>query len=121
MIYYETDYLAHHGVKGMKWGYRKQRIRKGRVSRRQMRADYRAKNAARVRKYANSKTASTNKKRTYASSAIGLGVGTAAGVGTGLALKKLGAKTTTSAYVGAAAGVGVGYLTKIISRKAMRN
>lgn len=26
MIYYETNYLAHHGVKGQKWGRRKQRI-----------------------------------------------------------------------------------------------
>ena len=30
MIYYETDYLAHHGVRGMKWGIRKQRVSKGR-------------------------------------------------------------------------------------------
>ena len=30
MIYYETDYLAHHGVKGMKWGIRKRRVSKGR-------------------------------------------------------------------------------------------
>ena len=29
MITYETDYLEHHGVKGMKWGRRKQKIRKG--------------------------------------------------------------------------------------------
>lgn len=30
MISYETNYLAHHGVKGMKWGHRKQIVRKGR-------------------------------------------------------------------------------------------
>ena len=29
MLYYETDYLAHHGVKGQKWGRRKQKIKKG--------------------------------------------------------------------------------------------
>lgn len=29
MIAYETDYLAHHGVRGMKWGRRKQRVLKG--------------------------------------------------------------------------------------------
>lgn len=29
MIYYETDYLMHHGVKGMKWGRRKQRVAQG--------------------------------------------------------------------------------------------
>ena len=30
MLYYETNYLAHHGVKGMKWGHRKQKVLKGR-------------------------------------------------------------------------------------------
>lgn len=29
MIAYESDYFMHHGVKGMKWGRRKQRISKG--------------------------------------------------------------------------------------------
>ena len=30
MITYETNYLAHHGIRGMKWGHRKQRVLKGR-------------------------------------------------------------------------------------------
>lgn len=33
MIYeYPEDFLAHHGVKGMHWGVRKQRVTKGKVS-----------------------------------------------------------------------------------------
>ena len=33
MIYeYPEDFLAHHGVKGMHWGVRKQRVTKGRIS-----------------------------------------------------------------------------------------
>lgn len=33
MIYeYPEDFLAHHGVKGMRWGVRKQRVIKGKIS-----------------------------------------------------------------------------------------
>lgn len=33
MIYeYPEDFLAHHGVKGMHWGVRKQRVTKGKIS-----------------------------------------------------------------------------------------
>ena len=41
MIYYETDYLAHHGVKGMRWGVRKQRQKssKNRGYKKQLRRD----------------------------------------------------------------------------------
>ena len=37
MIYYETNYLAHHGVKGMKWGVRKRKPVSGLTDRQQRR------------------------------------------------------------------------------------
>lgn len=35
-MYYESNYLSHHGVKGMKWGVRKEPERKGRRPRRHL-------------------------------------------------------------------------------------
>ena len=40
MIYYETNYLAHHGVKGMKWGVRKQEERSTGTRTRRQKVEY---------------------------------------------------------------------------------
>ena len=115
MIYYESNYLMHYGTPGMKWGHRKQRIRKGRVSRRQLRAEYRAKNAARVKRYSQTNTAKRNRSR-----AIGHLVGFAGGVGAGYAANRALSKISKEPAVRiggtAAAGLGAYFVSSRITR-----
>ena len=97
MIAYETNYLAHHGVKGMRWGQRKQRVLKGRK---------RGKKPP--------LTASQIVKRRRAAATIGIVSGMGAGVAASFltlnALTKLGATPVVETIGTAAAGFGASYL-----------
>ena len=113
MITYETNYLAHHGVKGMRWGYRKRRVSKGRT-RRQIRNEYRQKNASRVKAYEQSTVAKRNKARTYGR-AVG-GLFAAAGATAGYyALSKIGTTGVTRIAGSAAVGVGSYFIASRIT------
>ena len=114
MIYYETDYLAHHGVKGMRWGVRKQRELKGR-SRRQIAKDYKAKNANRVNAYKNSTVAKRNRSRNIGR-AVGTAVGTMTAMYVGTSLMKFGSKPVDIFVGSAAAGIGANYVSNTIAR-----
>lgn len=98
MIAYETNYLAHHGVKGMKWGQRKQRILKGRK---------RGKKAP--------LTTSQIVKRRRASTTIGaisgMGAGLTASYFAAKGLSALGSSPIQQVTGTAAAAFGASYLT----------
>ena len=111
MLYYETDYLAHHGVKGMRWGQRKQRIKKG-----VRRGAAGVKNTAqRAKAYGQTNLAKRNRARH-----IGQLVGFAGGIGGAYAANRALSKISNDSAVQiagtAAAGMGAYFVASRITR-----
>lgn len=103
MITYETNYLAHHGVKGMKWGRRKQKV--------SMEKKRRSTQRVKTHSRSNISDLSLNKRLAI------VGIGATGGAVTYAALKQLGVETITSLLVADFVAVGSG----IVSSKLMLN